>query len=95
MTIPLSRPPVDDEIKQAVLAAIDARQYILGPQCRALEAELARDTGTMHATLTSSATAAIWSRPVLASCPRGASTRVTSTTCTSSRRPGAPSSRPT
>jgi len=60
VTIPLSRPPVDDEIKQAVLAAIDARQYILGPQCRALEAELARDTGTMHATLTSSATAAIW-----------------------------------
>ena len=53
-----------DEIKQAVLAAIDARQYILGPQCRALEAELARDTGTMHATLTSSATAAIWSTSV-------------------------------
>ena len=39
--IPLSRPPVDDEIKQAVLAAIDSRQYILGPQCRSFEAELA------------------------------------------------------
>src|SRR2546427_515028 len=37
--IPLSRPPVDDQIKQAVLAAIDSRQYILGPQCRQLEAE--------------------------------------------------------
>ena len=60
MTIPLSRPPVDDEIKQAVLAAIDSRRYILGPQCRELEAELARDTGTTHAVLTSSATAAIW-----------------------------------
>ena len=60
MTIPLSRPPVDDEIKQAVLAAIDARQYILGPQCRALETELARDAGTTDAVLTSSATAAIW-----------------------------------
>ena len=34
--VPLSRPPVDDEIKQAVLAAIDSRQYILGPQCRAV-----------------------------------------------------------
>lgn len=60
MTVPLSRPPVDDEIKQAVLAAIDGRQYILGPQCRELEAELARHTGTRHAVLTSSATAALW-----------------------------------
>ena len=60
MTIPLSRPPVDDEIKQAVLAAIDSRHYILGPQCKALEAELARYTGTRHAVLVSSATAALW-----------------------------------
>ena len=58
--IPLSRPPVDDEIRQAVLAAIDSRQYILGPQCRELEAELARHIGTKHAALTSSATAALW-----------------------------------
>jgi dTDP-4-amino-4,6-dideoxygalactose transaminase len=60
VTIPLSRPPVDDEIRQAVLAAIDARQYILGPQCRELETELARHTGTAHAILTSSGTAALW-----------------------------------
>lgn len=60
MTIPLSRPPVDDEVKQAVLAAIDSRQYILGPQCRAFEAELAGHTGVKHAVLTSSATAALW-----------------------------------
>ncbi|HEY3066532.1 MAG TPA: DegT/DnrJ/EryC1/StrS family aminotransferase [Methylomirabilota bacterium] len=58
--IPLSRPPIDDEIKQAVLAAIDSRQYILGPQCRDFETELARYTGTRHAVLTSSATAALW-----------------------------------
>jgi len=58
--IPLSRPPIDDEIKQAVLAAIDSRQYILGPQCRALETELAAHAGTRHAVLTSSATAALW-----------------------------------
>ena len=58
--IPLSRPPVDDQIKQAVLAAIDSRQYILGPQCRQLEAELASATGVKHAVLTSSATAALW-----------------------------------
>jgi dTDP-4-amino-4,6-dideoxygalactose transaminase len=58
--IPLSRPPVDDEMKQAVLAAIDGRQYILGPQCKAFEAELAAYTGTRHAVLVSSATAALW-----------------------------------
>jgi dTDP-4-amino-4,6-dideoxygalactose transaminase len=58
--VPLSRPPVDDEIKHAVLAAIDSRQYVLGPQCRQLEAELAAATGVRHAVLTSSATAALW-----------------------------------
>ncbi len=60
MTIPLSHPPVDDEIKQAVLAAIEGRQYILGPQCKELESELARHTGVAHAVLTNSATAALW-----------------------------------
>jgi dTDP-4-amino-4,6-dideoxygalactose transaminase len=60
MPIPLSRPPVDDEIRQAVLAAIDGRQYILGPECKALEIELARHAGVSHAVLTSSATAALW-----------------------------------
>jgi dTDP-4-amino-4,6-dideoxygalactose transaminase len=58
--IPLSRPPVDDEIKQAVLAAVESRQYILGPKCREFEAELARFVGVRHAVLTSSATAALW-----------------------------------
>jgi dTDP-4-amino-4,6-dideoxygalactose transaminase len=60
MPIPLSRPPVDDEIKAAVLDAIDSRQYILGPECTAFEQEFARYTGSKHAVLTSSATAAIW-----------------------------------
>src|SRR5581483_2512980 len=60
MPVPLSRPPVDDEIKRAVLAAIDSRQYILGPECRAFEQEFARYLGVRHAVLTSSATAAIW-----------------------------------
>ena len=60
MSVPLSRPPVDDEIKAAVLAAIDSRQYILGPECRAFEEEFARYIGTKHAILTSSATAALW-----------------------------------
>jgi len=60
MTIPLSRPPVDAEIKEAVLAVIDSRQYILGPACRAFEEEFARYIGTRHAVLTASGTAALW-----------------------------------
>jgi len=59
-SIPLSRPPVDDEIKQAVLAVIDSRQYILGPQCREFEAELARYVGVRHCVLSNSATAGLW-----------------------------------
>jgi dTDP-3-amino-3,4,6-trideoxy-alpha-D-glucose transaminase len=58
--IPLSRPPVDDEVKQAVLTAIDSRQYILGPQCREFEAELARYVGVRHCVLSNSATAGLW-----------------------------------
>ena len=58
--IPLSRPPVDDELKQAVLAAIDSRQYILGPECKAFEIELARYVGVRHCVLSNSATAALW-----------------------------------
>lgn len=58
--IPLSRPVVDDDIKHAVLAAIDSRQYILGPECQAFEAELARYVGVRHAVLTNSATAGLW-----------------------------------
>jgi dTDP-3-amino-3,4,6-trideoxy-alpha-D-glucose transaminase len=59
-SIPLSRPPVDDEIKQAVLAAIDSRQYILGPQCREFETELAAYVGVRHCVLSNSATAGLW-----------------------------------
>jgi dTDP-3-amino-3,4,6-trideoxy-alpha-D-glucose transaminase len=59
-SIPLSRPPVDDEIKQAVLAAMDSRQYILGPQCREFEVELAAYVGVRHCVLTNSATAGLW-----------------------------------
>jgi dTDP-4-amino-4,6-dideoxygalactose transaminase len=58
--IPLSRPPIDEAIKRAVVEAIESRQYILGPQCHALEAELARASGARHAILTSSGTAALW-----------------------------------
>jgi len=58
--IPLSRPLVDDEIKQAAIAAIESRQYILGPQSREFEAELARYVGAGHCVLSNSATAGLW-----------------------------------
>jgi dTDP-4-amino-4,6-dideoxygalactose transaminase len=58
--IPLSRPPVDDEIKEAALTAMDSRQWILGPQCREFERELASYVGVRHCVLTSSATSGLW-----------------------------------
>lgn len=58
--MPLSRPPVDDELKAAVLAAMDSRQWILGPECRAFEREFADYVGVKHGVLTSNATAALW-----------------------------------
>src|SRR5438477_1771179 len=60
VTIPLSRPPVADEIKQAVLAAMDSRQWILGPECKEFETELARYVGVRHCVLSNSATAGLW-----------------------------------
>jgi len=60
LSIPLSRPPIDDEIKGAILKAVDSRQYILGPECRAFEEEFAHYNSAKHAVLTSSATAALW-----------------------------------
>jgi dTDP-4-amino-4,6-dideoxygalactose transaminase len=60
MPIPLSRPPVDDEIKQAVIIAVESGQYILGPECKAFEREFAAYNGARHAVLTTNATAALW-----------------------------------
>ena len=60
MRIPLSRPPVDDEIKAAAVRAVESGQYILGPECRAFEREFAAYNGARHAVLTASATAALW-----------------------------------
>jgi dTDP-4-amino-4,6-dideoxygalactose transaminase len=60
MAIPLSRPPVDDEIKKAVIAAVESGQYILGPECTAFEKEFAAYNGAKHAVLTTRATSALW-----------------------------------
>jgi len=60
MHIPLSRPPINDEIKAAVITAVESGQYILGPECKAFEKEFAAYNGAKHAVLTTSATSALW-----------------------------------
>jgi len=57
--IPLSKVFLNDEIRQAGAAALESGQYILGPECRAFEGELAAYTGTRHAVLSSSWTASV------------------------------------
>ncbi|MCB1857678.1 MAG: DegT/DnrJ/EryC1/StrS family aminotransferase [Gammaproteobacteria bacterium] len=57
--IPLSSVFLNDEISDACAAAIASGQYILGKECQAFEEELAAYTGTRHAVLSSSWTAAV------------------------------------
>lgn len=60
MGIPLSKPYVDQEMKERVLEVIDSGQYILGKNCKEFEKEFAAFIGTRHAVLTSSGTSAIF-----------------------------------
>jgi dTDP-4-amino-4,6-dideoxygalactose transaminase len=60
MKVPLSKPYVDQEIKERVLEVIDSGQYILGNQCRDFEKEFAQFIGVKYAVLTSSGTSAIF-----------------------------------
>ncbi len=57
--IPLSKVFLNDEIREAGARALDSGHYILGAECRAFEEELAAYTGTGHAVLSSSWTAAM------------------------------------
>ncbi len=57
--IPLSRVFLNDEIRAAAMQAVDSGSYILGPECRAFEEELARYVGREHCVLSSSWTAAV------------------------------------
>ena len=57
--IPLSRPYLTDEVRQAALRALDSGRYILDRECKAFEEELAAHTGRKHAVLSSSWTAAV------------------------------------
>ncbi len=59
MKVPLAKPFIDQETKDAVIRALESGQYILGPECKALEAEMAAFIGTKQGILLTSGTAAI------------------------------------
>jgi len=58
--IPLSKPFLNDEMREAALRAMNSGSYILATECEAFETELARYTETAHAVLSSSWTAAVF-----------------------------------
>jgi dTDP-4-amino-4,6-dideoxygalactose transaminase len=57
--VPLSRVVIDDEIRARVMAATDSGHYILGPECKAFEAELAAYFGRKHCVLVANATSGL------------------------------------
>ncbi len=57
--VPLSRVEIDDEIRARVIAAVDSGTYILGPECKALENELAAWMGRTQCVLLANATAGL------------------------------------
>ncbi len=58
--ISLSKPFINQEIRDAVLGVLDSGRFILGPQCQQFERELASCAGRKHAVLTSSWTAGVY-----------------------------------
>lgn len=59
LNVPLSRVEIDDEVKAAVMTAVESGQYILGPQSKAFEKELASWFGREHCVLVNSATSGL------------------------------------
>ena len=58
--ISLSKPFINQEIRDAVLGVLDSGRFILGPQCQEFERELASFARRKHAVLTSSWTAGVY-----------------------------------
>ena len=58
--IPLSHVTITDELRQAVLKAVDSGRYILADQCQAFEKELAAYVGMKHCILSTSWTTAVY-----------------------------------
>ena len=57
--ITLSRIELDAEIRARVAAAVDSGQYVLGPECRAFEEELAAYFGGEHCSLVANGTSGL------------------------------------
>jgi dTDP-4-amino-4,6-dideoxygalactose transaminase len=57
--IPLSRVHQSETINRRILEVVKGGNYILGPECKAFEAELAAYFGVKHVVLSSSWTAAV------------------------------------
>src|SRR3982751_3473705 len=57
--IPLSRVYHSEQIDRRILEVVKGGNYILGPECKAFEEELARWVGVPHCVLSSSWTAAV------------------------------------
>ena len=57
--IPLSKVHQSEQIDQRILQVVKSGNYILGPECKSFEAELAKYFGVRHAVLSSSWTAAV------------------------------------
>jgi perosamine synthetase len=60
VNIPLSRPMVDEEMKNQVLAVLDSRRFVAGPRVEKFEDDFSNYCGVTHATAVSSGTAAIY-----------------------------------
>src|SRR5262245_16109346 len=58
--ISLSKVFYNEEVKNAVIRALESGWYILAQECESFEAELAAHTGTKHAVLCSSWTAGVF-----------------------------------
>ena len=58
--IPLSHVSITDELRQAVLKAVESGRYILADQCAAFEKELAAYIGMKHCVLSTSWTTAVF-----------------------------------
>lgn len=58
--VPLSQVSITDELKQAVLRAVESGRYILADECKAFEAELAKFVGMKHCILSTSWTTATY-----------------------------------
>ncbi len=59
MKVPLSRPTITEQMKQAVIKTLESLRFINGPNAKNFETEFARFCEAKHATAVSSGTAAI------------------------------------